>query len=135
MTTAAVTRNGLRAGLVAVACLAGAGCDDGALPCAENLHRIGLALHAFHDDRGAFPKAAISDKQGRPGLSWRVAILPYLGETELYEKFNLDEAWDGPHNRALLGAMPAVYACPGTTRRDSSLTTYRGFNGPDAFFL
>src|SRR5438309_645723 len=45
--------------------------------CQENLRQIGLALRSYHDAFGCFPPAAIVDKQGRPMLSWRVAILPY----------------------------------------------------------
>src|SRR4051794_6983040 len=76
--------------MAAVACLAGAGCSGNDPQCMDNLHQIGHALHEFHDARGSFPKAAISDAQGRPGLSWRVAILPYLGQKGLYEKFKPD---------------------------------------------
>jgi hypothetical protein len=120
--------------LAVVACT-GSGCGDSTLPpCMQNLHQIGQALHAYHDDWKAFPKAAISDHQGRPGLSWRVAILPYLSEKGLFDKFHLDEPWDGPHNRQLLDEMPAVYACPGNYHSHPSLTTYRAFTGQGAFF-
>src|SRR5262249_9733230 len=40
----------------------------------------------------------------------RVALLPYLGEGDLYRQFRLDEPWDGSHNQALLRRMPAIYA-------------------------
>lgn len=116
-----------------ICAIAGSGCADTQPECAQNLYRIGRALHDFHDDRSSFPKAAISDKNGRPGLSWRVAILPLLGETELYEKFKLDEPWDSPRNAALLPEMPAVFACPGASGKDRSLTVYRAFVGPGAF--
>src|SRR5262249_52947907 len=59
-----------------------------------------------------FPAAAIVDKDGKPLLSWRVAILPYLDEKELYEQFHLDEPWDSEHNRKLIDRMPAVYTNP-----------------------
>jgi prepilin-type processing-associated H-X9-DG protein len=111
------------------------GCDSGTERCAQNLHQIGQALHRFHDTEGAFPLAAISDKDGRPGLSWRVAILPHLGEQALYARFHLDEPWDSPHNHSLLKAMPAVYGCPGASPKESWLTLYRAFTGKDAFFL
>ena len=61
---------------------------------------------------GSLPPAAITDKDGRPLLSWRVAILPFLDRSSLYAKFHLDEPWDSPHNLSLLDAMPNVYACP-----------------------
>ena len=46
------------------------------------------------------------------GLSWRVHILPFLGRDDLYQRFNLDEPWDSPHNIQLLSEMPEVYDCP-----------------------
>ncbi|MCA9214126.1 MAG: DUF1559 domain-containing protein [Planctomycetales bacterium] len=46
---------------------------------------------------------------GKSGLSWRVHILPFLDEIELYQKFKLDEPWDSPHNINLLGEMPDVF--------------------------
>jgi prepilin-type processing-associated H-X9-DG protein len=98
------------------------------------LHQIGHALHEYHDAQGSFPKVAITDKDGKPGLSWRVAILPYLGRNDLYKKFMLDEPWDSPHNRELLGSMPAVFACPSASRVDASLTSYRAYTGNGAFF-
>jgi prepilin-type processing-associated H-X9-DG protein len=118
---------------LAVACLMGVGCDSNYPLCAENFKQIGHALHEYHDSQGSFPKAAITDKEGKPGLSWRVAILPYLGQENLYRKFKLDEPWDSPHNQRLLESMPAVFACPSTSRREPSLTTYRAFSGNGAF--
>ena len=55
--------------------------------CKDNLRQIGLALQSYHDAFGCFPPAAIADKQGRPMLSWRVAILPYLGSAQRYSRF------------------------------------------------
>jgi len=43
------------------------------------------------------------------GLSWRVYLLPFLGEQTLYQQFHLDERWDSPHNKALINQMPAVF--------------------------
>ncbi|MFO0940711.1 MAG: Ig-like domain-containing protein [Pirellulales bacterium] len=46
---------------------------------------------------------------GSVGLSWRVAILPFIKETNLYNQFHLNEPWDSPHNLSLLPQMPSVY--------------------------
>jgi hypothetical protein len=46
---------------------------------------------------------------GKPGLSWRVAILPYLNQEDLYKQFKLDEAWDSPDNLRLADRMPDVF--------------------------
>ena len=42
-------------------------------------------------------------------LSWRVAILPYLEQGKLYERFHLDEPWDSQHNRKLIDEIPAEF--------------------------
>jgi hypothetical protein len=71
---------------------------------------------------------------GKALLSWRVTILPYLGEQELYRRFKLDEPWDGPHNKKLLARMPKVYAPPGATTAPPYTTYYQVFVGPHAVF-
>jgi hypothetical protein len=73
-------------------------------------------------------------KQGKALLSWRVALLPYLGEDNLYRLFRLNEPWDSPHNKALLSKMPKVYAAPGVTTREPYTTFYQVFVGPHAAF-
>ena len=42
-------------------------------------------------------------------MSWRVELLPQLGLTELYSKFDLAKPWDDPRNLPLLKEIPAVY--------------------------
>jgi RNA polymerase sigma factor (sigma-70 family) len=72
--------------------------------------------------------------QGKALLSWRVAVLPFLGEDELYRQFKLDEAWDGPHNSNLLKRMPKVYAPPGLATAVPGTTFYQVFVGEHAGF-
>ncbi len=88
----------------------------------------------YHDANNAFPKPAITDKAGKPLLSWRVAILPHIDQKELYNKFKLDEPWDSPHNEALIKEMPTTYLCPSRANPEPGTTTYRSFVGPGAFF-
>ena len=86
----------------------------------------------YHNEKGEFPPAAICDAAGNPLLSWRVALLPYMGEKELYSQFNLNEPWDGPTNRPLIGKMPAIF---GDTRAyDPTRTTIRLFNSEGTLF-
>jgi hypothetical protein len=83
---------------------------------------------------GNLPQPAIYDKNGKPLLSWRVAILPYLDQGDLHEQFKLDEPWDSEHNKKLLDKMPDVYRTPGADLKDKSLTYYKVFVGKDAIF-
>jgi prepilin-type processing-associated H-X9-DG protein len=102
--------------------------------CTNNLKQIGLAMHNYHDANGALPRPAVTDKDGKPLLSWRVAILPYIEQQELYSRFKLDEPWDSPHNKALIKEMPVTYMCPSRPKGEPGLTTYRAFVGPGALF-
>jgi hypothetical protein len=98
----------------------------------NNLMQIGLAIHNFNDTANGLP-ANTYDATGKPLLSWRVHILPYVEQDNLYKQFKLDEPWDGPNNRLLLDRMPRIYARPGAP--DSTrLTHYRGFSSPGAVF-
>ena len=63
-------------------------------------------------------------------LSWRVHLLPYLGEPELYEEFHLNEPWDSPHNKSLVGRMPKVYS----TGESDSKTRLQMFSGQNTIF-
>ena len=67
----------------------------------NNLKQIGLAMHNYHDVNKRFPPAANLDAAGKPLLSWRVHILPYLEQEALYKQFKLDEPWDSEHNKKL----------------------------------
>ena len=82
-----------------------------------------------------FPPAALSSADGKPLLSWRVALLPYLDQKPLYDKFKLDEPWDSPHNKELIKYMPPVYGCPSRNLvGEPGMTAYRGFAAKGAFF-
>ncbi len=99
----------------------------------DNLRKIGEAIEVYDNLNNHYPQQAILSKEGKPLLSWRVAILPHLGEEELFKQFKLDEPWDGPHNRGLLPKMPRVYASL-TPQPEPHVTFYRGFAGKGAFF-
>ncbi|HEV3341837.1 MAG TPA: DUF1559 domain-containing protein [Pirellulales bacterium] len=81
---------------------------------AEHLRQIGLAMHNYADVYGHFPPAASTARDGKPLLSWRVALLPYLSQAALYKEFHLDEPWDSEHNRRLIDRMPDVYRSSGS---------------------
>jgi hypothetical protein len=100
----------------------------------NNLKQMALAMHNYHDAIGHFPPPAILDKKGKKLLSWRVAILPYIDQENLYKHFKLDEPWDSEHNKKLLQIMPKVYAMPGTKNGEEKKTHYQVFVGNGAMF-
>jgi hypothetical protein len=83
----------------------------------NNFKQVCLALHNHESARQAFPAAASYDAEGRPLLSWRVHILPYMEQMKLYNQFRLDEPWDSEHNRKLIDQMPELYTDPNPTVR------------------
>lgn len=80
--------------------------------CIQHFMQIALAMHNYLAQHGTFPPSYSVDAAGKPLLSWRVLILPYLDANDLYKEFHLDEPWDSEHNKALIPRMPEVYACP-----------------------
>ncbi len=93
----------------------------------NNLKQIGLGFHNYHDTYNAFPRADGDAEGTKTGLSWRVQLLPLLGEGELYEEFHLDEPWDSEHNKALIEKMPSVFNSPGVT--EAGKTALHVFTG------
>ncbi|HVU86006.1 MAG TPA: DUF1559 domain-containing protein [Pirellulales bacterium] len=79
----------------------------------EKLATIGAALNEYAAAKGTYPAPASYGPDGKPLLSWRVHLLPQLGQQALYDQFHLDEPWDSEHNKKLIKRMPVVYRNPG----------------------
>jgi RNA polymerase sigma factor (sigma-70 family) len=101
---------------------------------ARSLSRLAHALLDYHDAHGRFPPPALTDGAGRPLLSWRVLILPHIGEAGLYREFRLNEPWDGAHNGRLLGRMPSVFAPVRRPGEPPGSTAFQVFAGPGTAF-
>jgi Protein of unknown function (DUF1559) len=96
----------------------------------ESMKRLERAFLEYYNDKGHYPPAVLRDKDNRPLLSWRVALLPYLGEGDLFRDFKLDEPWDGLHNKRLLAKMPGVFAPPQGAAAVARSTFYQAVVGP-----
>jgi hypothetical protein len=104
---------------------------------------INLAMHGDLDasrpagkpETFTFP-IAICDANGHKLLSWRVRILPYLGQNALYKKFHLNEPWDSPHNVQLIAEMPDAFVAPdGDSRLDKQgKTRFLAISGDETVF-
>ena len=96
---------------------------------------MAVAIYNYQDTHGILPPHAIYGKSGRPLISWRVLILPFVEQEELYKKFRLDESWDSPHNLALLSEMPRIYGrYDERTTTEPYTTFYQVFVGSGAAF-
>jgi prepilin-type processing-associated H-X9-DG protein len=97
---------------------------------ANNLKQLALAIHNYASAYGNLPQD-IADKNGKPLLSWRVAILPFIEEERLYQQFKQDEPWDSEANKKLLEKMPKICAAP-RGKFEKGHTVYQSFAGPGA---
>ena len=104
----------------------------------NNLKQIGLALHNQHSASGQFSTGvarAQNDFAGRPlrdseltsKLSWRVEVLPYLEQGNVFNAMNLGEPWDSAANRRFADTPISQYSDP-ETRADPA-TRWRTFYG------
>ncbi|HEV2972042.1 MAG TPA: M56 family metallopeptidase [Pirellulales bacterium] len=90
----------------------------------NNLKQLALSMFVYMDQHQTFPASAIYSKDGKPLLSWRVSVLPYIEQDALYKQFHLDEPWDSPNNKPLIAQMPVVFKDPSDERREEGTTRY-----------
>ncbi len=102
----------------------------------NNLKQIGIALHSYHDATGTLPPAAITDGKGKKLLSWRVAILPYIEQDNVYKMFKLDEPWDSENNKKWGEVLIKTYMDPRAVPEKGKMnhTHYKVFAGKGTMF-
>jgi hypothetical protein len=101
---------------------------------ANNLRQIGLAMHNYYTVHKMFPTSASYDDQGRPLLSWRVHLLPYLEQDAVYRSFHLNEPWDSEHNKQFIARMPAVFKGTQSKAAKEGKTVYLAPLGEQTMF-
>jgi hypothetical protein len=104
--------------------------DRASLP---KLQRLALAMHQYHGTHKRFPAHA-SYKDGKAVLSWRVHLLPVLGEQALYQQFKMNEPWDSPHNKKLIAKMPKAFAGSSDELNQAGKTRYLAPVGAENIF-
>ena len=75
----------------------------------EKLRKIVAAIHDYETEHGHFPLAAWGAGNQ---LSWRIVLLPHLGEQSLYDQINKTVGWDHPDNIKYHDQMPSVFQDP-----------------------
>jgi hypothetical protein len=95
----------------------------------NSLKQLAIAMHFHHDVHNRLPAIANFDKDGKPLLSWRVHLLPYLDANDLY-----DEPWDSEHNLRLIEKMPDVYRNPNSAHAAQGMTNYLAIVSKDGVF-
>lgn len=95
------------------------------------LRQLALAIHNYESAVNCFPPGPQHrGADGKSGLSWRVHILPFLDEMELYRQFKLDEPWDSAHNKPLLAKMPNIYRTDSILSKTQSPTGFTTIVAP-----
>lgn len=96
--------------------------------CINNLRQIGLALHSYHDVYKTLPASRINEV-----ASPNVAILPFLEQGNVAERYDYTVPWDDPKNEALKTMMPEVFRCPSTPGAGQPAPT--GFQTADYTYI
>lgn len=100
---------------------------------ANNMKQIMLAMHNWADIKRVpgspdvrFPPPVIMGKDGKGTVphSWRVEMLPFLDQAELYNQYNFDEPWDSETNKRVLEKMPAVFRHPADDPKSTTSSYY-----------
>lgn len=105
----------------------------GNLASQNNLKQMGLAFHNYASVyNGKMPSAVIYN--GNQKLySWRVEILPYVEQDNLY-KILRGKPWDDPLTRGIAtNQMPKLFQIPNRPA-PPGMTYYKLFTGPKALF-
>jgi hypothetical protein len=106
------------------------------------MQAILAAVKKFHDDNRELPSGLLLPRGSAIGpntkvqhFSWRVQILPNLGEEyrQLYEKFDFSQPWDSDHNLEVANQMPDIYRSPYETKQTNH-TSYLAVAGKHGAF-
>src|SRR5262249_2356184 len=106
--------------------------DRSKAKCARNLAQLAEVMYLHVSDKRSYPPAAIYSKDGKPLLSWRVALLKIM-DKDLLKEFKTDEPWDSAHNKKLIKKMPKIYALPGV-ETEPGMTFFQVFTGKGTVF-
>jgi len=110
------------------------------MSCQNNLKQLGIALHSNHDANQKFP---MGSSRGTPGggawgVSWKVLILPYIEQDNLFRQIPLTS---NSHNNGAINAVAQIttiktYRCPSSTvpafhtgGNRQMITSYMGISG------
>jgi hypothetical protein len=97
----------------------------------NNLKQLALAMHNFNDAMGRLPGDVMVMGDKSTSWSWRVQILPYVEQDNIYRQLDFTKSWDDPGNLKLLEGfeMPKVFELPGR-EAPKGHTYYRIFSLP-----
>jgi hypothetical protein len=101
----------------------------------NQLKQMGIAMLAFSDaNGGCFPACVKYGLDNKPLWSWRVELLPYAEEFNVYQQLQLapNDAWDSPAHAAVIAMTPRLYRLP--REAETNQTCFKVFEGPGGSF-
>ena len=84
------------------------------MQCANNLKQMGLAVHNYHDAYRCFPPGGITEGEcgtQRSRINWAIAILPYIEEKTLHDRYDHSVYNEDPENEFVRQALVTAYVC------------------------
>ncbi len=94
--------------------------------CVNNLKQLGLAVHNYVSQVGAFPAECVNNANANTwyALSWMGAITPFLEQTQIYNNFNFSVTMDNRANRTAGGAQISTLLCPSDNKYEHPNSNY-----------
>jgi type II secretory pathway pseudopilin PulG len=99
----------------------------------NNLKQLALAMTMYEVAHAHYPPAVVIGPDGKTPHSWRVELLPYLDQGELYHQYKTNEPWDSPANKKVLEAAPKVFHAANDSSRGTN-SSYFVFTGKNTMF-
>ena len=74
------------------------------------MKQLGVAMHNYAaDHKDHFPPAVVMGPDGKTPHSWRIELLPYLEQQNLYNAYKTNEPWDSPDNKKIAETRVALF--------------------------
>ncbi len=96
----------------------------------SNLHQIGLAQHAYHEDNKHLTLGGAFDARGNGMHGWQTMLLPYLKHREGFKKVDFSKPWSDPVNADVMATHVYQFQNPAVReQRDQQGPAFSHFPG------
>lgn len=89
------------------------------MQCANNLKQIGLSIHSYVSaNNETFPTSTRPNGVTTlPRISWAVAVLPFLEQSNLVKSYDLKTTWSSVANLPIAKQPIKIFQCPSSLER------------------
>ena len=102
--------------------------------CTNNMKMLALGMNNMAFAMRGYPPAQGMNEEGEIQYNWRIALLPYMEQQQMYEEIMNNLPWDSGHNRQFEDKMPSLFACPTSPDLMPRKTSYQVIVGPETPF-